>query len=143
LFGSDAMASKRILLVEDDEALSGIIRRNLLARGYQVVAVGTAEQALSRIVEDQPDMVLLDIMLPDRSGWDVLRRLQTYDISPQVIVISAVRVSPERLREFKPLAYLPKPFPLDALLRVIDRADGEGPSVEEQEDELLAEKVSS
>jgi len=137
------MASKRILLVEDDEALSGIIRRNLLARGYQVVAVGTAEQALSRIVEDQPDMVLLDIMLPDRSGWDVLRRLQTYDISPQVIVISAVRVSPERLREFKPLAYLPKPFPLDALLRVIDRADGEGPSVEEQEDELLAEKVSS
>jgi DNA-binding response OmpR family regulator len=114
------MASKRILLVEDDETLSGIVERNLVARGHQVVSVGTAEQALSRIVEDQPELVLLDIMLPDRSGWDILRRLQTYDISPQVVVISAVRVSPERLREFKPLAYLPKPFPLEALLRIID-----------------------
>ena len=104
------MANKRILLVEDDETLSGVIERNLLARGHRVVRVSTAEQALSRIVEDQPDLVLLDIMLPDRSGWDVLRRLQTYDISPQVVVISAVRVSPERLREFKPLAFLPKPF---------------------------------
>ena len=137
------MANKRILLVEDDETLAKIVERNLVTRGHSVVVVGTAEQALSRIVEDQPDIVLLDIMLPDRSGWDVLRRLQTYHISPQVIVISAVRVSPERLREFKPLAYLPKPFPLEALLRVIDRASGDEPAVEEEQDELLKEKVSS
>lgn len=136
------MASKRILLVEDDETLSGIIQRNLVARGHQVIAVGTAEQALSRIVEDQPELVLLDIMLPDRSGWDILRWLQTYDISPQVIVVSAVRVSPERLREFKPLAFLPKPFPLEALLRVIDHAGGEESSLEE-EDEPVAEKAAS
>jgi DNA-binding response OmpR family regulator len=116
------MVSKRILLVEDDDTLSGIITRNLEARGHSVVLAKTAEQALSKIVEDQPDLVLLDIVLPDRPGWDILRRLQDYDISPPVVVISAVRVSLERLREFKPLAYLPKPFPLEALLRVVDQA---------------------
>ena len=128
------MVSKRILLVEDDDTLSGIIARNLEARGHSVVLAKTAEQALSKIVEDQPDLVLLDIVLPDRPGWDILRRLKTYDISPPVVVISAVRVSPERLREFKPLAYLPKPFPLEALLRVVDQAgaDEDLSSSEEQ-----------
>jgi DNA-binding response OmpR family regulator len=116
------MGSKRILLVEDDETLGGIVERNLTARGHTVVRVKTAEEALSKLVEDQTDLMLLDIMLPDRSGWDILRRLKTYQISPPVVVMSAVRVSPDRLREFKPLAFLPKPFPLEALLRVVDAA---------------------
>ncbi|MEO8457825.1 MAG: response regulator [Chloroflexota bacterium] len=133
---------QKILIVEDDETLSRIIERNLIARGHDVVRVDTAEQALSRVVEDQPDLVLLDIMLPDRSGWDVLRRLKTYDASPRVIVVSAVRVSADRLHEFQPFAYLPKPFPLDALLRVIERAGGEESDAEE-EDEFLVQKVAS
>ncbi len=115
---------QKILVVEDDEALASVISQNLVARGHDVVLATTAEQALTRIVEDQPDLILLDIMLPDRPGWEILRRLEGYDIAiaPPVVVISAVRVSPERLREFHPLAYLPKPFPLDALLRVIEDA---------------------
>jgi DNA-binding response OmpR family regulator len=120
---------QEILLVEDDSSLSRIIARNLEARGHEVVLAATAEEALTRIVEDQPDLILLDIALPDRPGWDILRRLESYDIAlaPPVIVISAVRVSPERLREFHPLAYLPKPFPLDALLRVVEGDEAEVP----------------
>jgi DNA-binding response OmpR family regulator len=135
------MTNNKILLVEDDETLGRIIERNLAARGHIVIRAETAEQALSRVVEDQPDLILLDIMLPDRSGWDILRRLKTYKLAPKVIVVSAVRVSPERLREFKPAAYLPKPFPLEALLRVIDSVGAE----EQQSDfdELLAERISS
>ena len=113
---------QKILVVEDDEVLASVISQNLVARGHDVMLATTAEQALTSIVQDQPDLILLDIMLPDRTGWDILRRLEGYDVSiaPPVVVVSAIRVSPERLREFRPLAYLPKPFLLDALLRVID-----------------------
>ena len=70
------------------------------------------------------DLVVLDINLPDQTGWDVLRvarsegRLHPEGGKLPVVVLSAVHVSPGRLSEFRPLAYLPKPFPLEALLRL-------------------------
>jgi DNA-binding response OmpR family regulator len=68
--------------------------------------------------------MLLDIDLPDRTGWDLLRTLETRAIQIPTIVVSGTRVTPERLAQFRPIAYLPKPFPLDALLRLVigDRA---------------------
>ena len=78
------------------------------------------------------DLIILDINLPDLTGWEVLRtacnegRLQVLDVEglPRipVVVLSAVRVSQRRLAEFRPLAYLPKPFPMDALLRLAEEA---------------------
>ena len=88
-----------------------------------------AEQAVTQLKAAHFDLIILDINLPDRTGWDILRTVQhdhllelhTIDqrtgVLP-VIVLSAVRVSPQRLAEFHPLAYLPKPFPMDALLRL-------------------------
>ena len=66
-----------------------------------------------------PDLVLLDINLPDRTGWDVLRDLRATGPLPPTVVVSVVRVAPDRLREFGVLAYLPKPFPIDALVRLV------------------------
>jgi DNA-binding response OmpR family regulator len=66
-----------------------------------------------------PDLILLDINLPDRSGWDVLRDLKQRNIDVPTIVVSAVQVSRVRLDEFHAMAYLPKPFPIDALLRLV------------------------
>ena len=66
-----------------------------------------------------PDLILLDINLPDRTGWDVLRDLERRNIDVPTIVVSAVRVSQSRLDEFHPMAYLPKPFPIEALLRLV------------------------
>ena len=63
--------------------------------------------------------MVLDLNLPDRSGWDGLRELRSQGIEVPTIVVSAVRVGPVRLAEFKPLAYLPKPFPLETLLHLI------------------------
>ena len=123
------MQGARILLVEDDEVLCDLVRRNLEARGHEVSTACDATSATAQLQGIHFDLVILDINLPDHTGWDVLRsaqrdhslELQTIDEQTQVlpvIVLSAVRVSPTRLAEFHPLAYLPKPFPMDALLRM-------------------------
>jgi DNA-binding response OmpR family regulator len=108
-----------VLLVEDEATLRRLVARNLTGRGLQVREAETAEAAIGAVTTDRPDLLLLDINLPDRSGWDVLRELQRRGTDVPTIVISAVRVSPTRLKEFRPLAYLPKPFPLEALLRLV------------------------
>lgn len=124
------MPATHILLVEDDAVLRDLLRRNLQARGHEVRLAEDARSALAELHTAPVDLVILDINLPDQSGWDVLRVAQQQGwLHPQkqktddvaklpVVVLSAVRVSLARLQEFHPLAYLPKPFPMDALLRL-------------------------
>jgi len=108
-----------VLVVEDEAPLRMIIRRNLERHGIRVSEARTAEEALAALQEHTPDLLLLDINLPDRTGWEVLRELRNRGPLPPTAVISAVRVTPARLREFNVQAYLPKPFPIDALGRLV------------------------
>ncbi len=120
LHGTGAARMYRgVLIVEDEGRLRRVIARNLASRGVRVREAETGTAAVQAIAEERPDLLLLDISLPDRSGWDVLRELRRRGTEVPTIVISAVRVTPERLAEFRPLAYLPKPFPLEALLRLV------------------------
>jgi DNA-binding response OmpR family regulator len=134
------MSGARILLVEDDEVLCDLINRNLEARGHDVSIAEDAQKALTFLRATTYDLIVLDINLPDQTGWDILRaaRREGY-IKPlvvqgegeklPVVVLSAVRVGPGRLAEFHPLAYLPKPFPMDALLRLaVEAAQRRTPS---------------
>lgn len=127
------MQGAHILLVEDDEVLCDLIERNLRARGHEVSMAVDVQSALTQLRSKTFDLILLDINLPDQTGWDVLRAAQAEGcIHVQeddglmgklpVVVLSAVRVSPRRLAEFHPLAYLPKPFPMEALLRLAAEA---------------------
>jgi DNA-binding response OmpR family regulator len=114
-----------VLLVEDEVTLRRIIARNLTSRGISVREVGTAAEALQAATTDGPDVLLLDINLPNQTGWDMLRELKRRGIDVPTIIVSAVRISQSRLEEFQPLAYLPKPVPIHALLRlVLDRCRG-------------------
>ncbi len=117
-----------IVVVEDADALRHVIALNLRRRGHRVREATTAAEAIAELREEKPDLLLLDIFLPDRSGWDVLRELRQSGLEVPTVVLSAVRVTQSRLGEFHPLAYLPKPFPLDALLRLVD---GGTPAAEE------------
>src|SRR5690242_17147317 len=109
-----------VLLVEDEAALSDVIARNIGARGHQVTAVASAAAALSTLQLGLTDAVVLDINLPDESGWEVLRRLTpAHREALRVIVISAAPVSAKRLAEFRPARWFLKPFPLDALMRAL------------------------
>jgi DNA-binding response OmpR family regulator len=123
------MPGARILLVEDDDILRDLLTRNLTVREHEVSIVKDAQTALAYLRATPFDLIILDINLPDQTGWEILRTaLREGWLHPQnidgdgqklpVIVLSAVRVGPGRLAEFHPLAYLPKPFPMDALLRL-------------------------
>src|SRR4029450_6073927 len=120
-------AFKRVLIVEDEAPFRRVIARNLEARGCEVQEAETAEEALERIAAAPPDLIFLDINLPGKNGWDVLRELRARGTPIPTAIVSAVRCSPGRLAEFEPLGYLPKPFPLEALLGIV-----EGRSVEDQ-----------
>jgi len=124
-----------------------LILRNLAARGHDVRAAEDAHAALVRLRTMPFDLIILDICLPDETGWEVLRtaqkegRLPTLQMNGHagqlpVVVLSAVRVSPRRLQEFHPLAYLPKPFPMEAILRLAAEAAQRrnGDKVYEQEE---------
>ncbi len=114
----------KVLLVEDEAALADVIGRNLWARGHSVTLAPTAEAALHSLAVERPDVLLLDVNLPDMTGWDVLRRLDEDDRRRlSVVVISAAPISPKRIEEFKPERCLMKPFPIDALLRTLGELD--------------------
>ena len=120
--GSDGLAVapyRRVLIVEDEATLRRVMTRNLTGRGLAVSEAESAEAAVDAVTHDRPDLILLDINLPDRTGWDVLRELRRRQTEVPTIVISAVRANASRMEEFHPLAYLPKPFPIEALLRLV------------------------
>jgi DNA-binding response OmpR family regulator len=131
------MPGARILLVEDDEVLRELILLNLQGQEHNVCVAEDAQTALAHLRVAPFELMLLDICLPDETGWEVLRVAQKQgwlsslerDGHPgqlSVVVLSAVRVNPKRLAEFRPLAYLPKPFPLESLLRLAAEAESRG-----------------
>jgi DNA-binding response OmpR family regulator len=121
----------QVLIVEDEAPLRHIVARNLERRGHRVVeaeSVAEAEEAL-RPQGRRCDLILLDVNLPDAAGWDVLRQLHDgAQPAPKVIIMSALRPAQNRIETFKPDAVLLKPFPIDALLRLVERVLGQAPA---------------
>ena len=109
------------LLVDDEPALRLALARSLTARGHMVDLAATHQEAVTAALGTHYDLLLLDINLPDATGWDVLRDLEAAGRSLPTVVFSAVPPSAQRVREFRPMGVLTKPFPIDALLRFVDR----------------------
>ncbi|MDE3094765.1 MAG: response regulator [Chloroflexota bacterium] len=119
-----------ILLVEDEAALADVIARNLRARQHDTAIAASAGEAIAAMEERWPDVLILDVNLPDLTGWEILRRLTVLDRSRlRVIVISAAPISPKRIEEFQPLRILQKPFPISALVRMLSEG-GPSPAAE-------------
>jgi excisionase family DNA binding protein len=74
--GSSSAGGPLVLIVDDDERLREYVRVNLEVEGYVVREAGSAEEGLTALEEEPPDLILLDVMMPQVDGWEMLRRVQ-------------------------------------------------------------------
>ena len=88
----------KILLVEDDNGLREIYNIRLTAEGYDVVAAGDGEQALAVAVQEKPDLVISDVMMPKISGFDMLDILRQTPETKDIKVIMMTALSSEDQR---------------------------------------------
>jgi two-component system KDP operon response regulator KdpE len=111
------MSGARILLVDDEPAIQRAVRTALVAHGYAVVSAETGATALLLATERRPDVVLLDLMLPDIDGLEVCRRLRAVSAVP-IIVLSARDEERAKVAALDLGAddYLTKPFGIEELL---------------------------
>jgi two-component system phosphate regulon response regulator PhoB len=117
------VSEARILVVDDERDITALVAYHLAKAGYRVTTAGSGPAALEAVEREPPDLVVLDLMLPGRSGYDVLeelrRREDTRDVG--VILLTARREEADRLRGLATGAddYLTKPFsPEELVLRV-------------------------
>lgn len=108
----------RVLLVEDEARLSATLSRGLKAEGFVVVAVGTGVDGLREAVDSSFDVVILDIMLPGHSGYEVLRRMRSQNVWTPVLMLTAKDGEYDETDAFDLGAddYLTKPFSFRVLV---------------------------
>lgn len=124
----------RVLVVEDDRTLLRALAMNLTARGYEVTGAETGTRALSAAAATAPDLILLDLGLPDLSGLDVIRGVRAYTTTP-IIVLSARTGSSDKVAALDLGAddYVTKPFSIDELLARLRAATRRAPAADADE----------
>jgi two-component system KDP operon response regulator KdpE len=115
-----SVANKRILVVDDEERIVRFIRLNLEQDGFQVVEAHKGKQAMEKLRQTLPDLILLDVMLPDLDGFEILRMIrENHDIP--IIMLTAKTEEDDRVRGLELGAddYVTKPFsPRELVSRV-------------------------
>ena len=111
------MLGTRVLVVDDDPAVLSALRRSLEAESYEVDTADSGAAALTLARERSPDLVVLDVMLPGMTGYEVCRRLRGISASP-VLMLTARDTVPDKVAGLDSGAddYLVKPFAVDELL---------------------------
>jgi two-component system response regulator AtoC len=113
-----------VLVVDDEELTLRTISRGLRAEGYEVLTAGSGEDALRIFTQEDPDLVLLDIVLPGIDGVEVLRRMKAANPASIVLMMSAYHMVDRAVEAMKAGAYdyLIKPFHLEDLMSTLRRA---------------------
>jgi len=113
------MERKRILIVDDDSLLAKTIDMCLSKKGYDVKVFYRGADAVKYLFEEKPDLVLLDIRLPDCDGWFLAKLLEKLELAEKVplIVISVLEPDRGKVAEAKPYAYIQKPFDMGQLVQ--------------------------
>lgn len=114
---------KRVLVIDDDLPIRGMLAAALRQHGFQVLLAGDGAEGQRALTIHHPDIILLDLAMPDVNGWDFLQRLQeTGHIGkvPIIVVSAHVRVEPQALLQMGVAAILPKPFNLPELIQLIE-----------------------
>jgi two-component system KDP operon response regulator KdpE len=107
----------RVLVVDDEHAIRRFLRASLVAHGYTVFETTTGEEALAAMVSARPDIVILDLGLPDMDGVEVMARVREWSAVP-IVILSVHGDEPTKIRALDAGAddYLTKPFVIGELL---------------------------
>jgi len=118
-------AGPKILVVDDNPQILGMLSARLKKRGYSVVTADDGEQALEKVQEERPVLVVLDVMMPKKNGWEVARAIrQNPETSmTKIVILTAIGESINEMTS--PLygadAHLDKPFDFNDLEKTISQ----------------------
>ena len=118
--GDSGKARKRVLVVDDEARLLTFVEIRLRLAGYDVTMASSGQDGLDLVRRVKPDIVVLDVLMPGKDGFEVLRELRTFSRVP-VIVFSARQGAAELAMSLGASAFLSKPFDPDDL---VDRIRG-------------------
>ncbi|ALC16700.1 response regulator receiver protein [Desulfuromonas soudanensis] len=119
------MSKKKILIVEDEESLLKLESILLTSKGYEVKGVPNGQAALDALGEDLPDLVLLDIMLPEIDGFEVCRRIKANSLTRHIpVIMLTAKKSREDMARGETVGadwYITKPFKSAMVIETIQR----------------------
>ena len=126
----------RILLIEDEPQMLLCLRDNLELEGYYVQTAADGDEGLSKASSAPPDLVILDVMLPKRNGFDVCRELRARNVSTPIVMLTARSAETDKVLGLELGAddYVTKPFSITELLArvraVLRRSNPQRPAAE-------------
>jgi two-component system response regulator VicR len=131
--GASRDEQRKVIIIEDEPAMIQLVTLILENRGYEVIGATGGSEGLELIAQENPDLVLLDLMMPGMNGWDVYQQMKSDDYMKTipVIVVTAKATNIDKvlgLHIAKVQDYITKPFSPAELLSSIDKVlGGEGP----------------
>src|SRR5512132_1559027 len=125
----------KVLIVEDDRVIAEGMARHLSSAGFDPVVVGKGDQGLARLRFERPDVVILDLMLPERDGWSVIEEARSEGIATPIVVVSARGTEHDRVHALEIGAddYLVKPFSMKELVARVRVAARRGVRAQEEQ----------
>ncbi|MBW2984310.1 response regulator [Candidatus Woesearchaeota archaeon] len=115
---------QRILYVEDNTDTAGAVKMILTNAGFETHIASSGGECLSKAEKEHFDLFLLDLMLPDMSGWDIFQKLRKFRVNAKYIFLSVVPVTTERMIELRKAGvsdYITKPFTKVDLIERINK----------------------
>jgi two-component system response regulator VicR len=134
--GRKAVAKKRILCIEDHPEMIELVQLILERRGYEVVGAVGGREGIDALLDEPPDLLLLDLMMPDVDGWEVFRQLKSQEKLKDVpvVVITAKAQTIDRVLGLQIAGvddYITKPFGPKELVESVERLLGSSEDAEE------------
>ena len=135
----------KVLIIEDDDVIAQGMARHLTAAGFDAVGVANGETGLARLRYEQPDVCVLDLMLPGIDGWRVIEQARSEGIGTPIVVVSARGTEHDRINALELGAddYLVKPFSMKELAARVAAAARRGTRAQEPRrgDEINVEEL--
>lgn len=120
---SKAQQGASILVVDDDPEIVTMLSTRLTKRGYHVTTANDGHRALELAKREKPDLVLLDVMMPGKSGWEVARALKQDPVTQGIKIVMVTAIGEQVNEITSPIygadAHVDKPFEFDKLEKVI------------------------